>query len=237
MAKAQAAQGSLDKIGQAAGVTASTVTRVGNSFSGERIIREATAAALAVQEIGGASKLTEAEMARVNRTTGEAIAKMRALGVEAPAEIVKLNDATKTTQGLFAALPGPIKAVGASLMTALGPIAIAGTIVAAGKKLLDLTGNLTDLSAKTGIGTTALQTLGYVTEQAGISLDQVSGAVTKMSKALVTGDKSAVAGLQALNLSTADLLKMSPDQAFTTIGDAIAKIPNPMERATASIGR
>lgn len=235
MAKAQAAQGSLDKIGQAAGVTASTVTRVGNSFSGERIIREASAAALAVQEIGGASKLTEAEMARVNRTTGEAIAKMRALGVEAPAEIIKLNDATKTTGGLFAALPGPIKAVGASLMTALGPIAIAGTIVAAGKKLLDLTGNLTDLSAKTGIGTTALQTLGYVTEQAGISLDQVSGAVTKMSKALVTGDKSAVAGLQALNLSTADLLKMSPDQAFTTIGDAIAQIPNPMERSTIAL--
>jgi hypothetical protein len=235
MAKAQAAQGSLDKIGQAAGVTASTVTRVGNSFSGERIIREATAAALAVQEIGGASKLTEAEMARVNRTTGEAIAKMRALGVEAPAEIVKLNDATKTTEGLFAALPGPIKAVGASLMTALGPIAIAGTIVAAGKKLLDLTGNLTDLSAKTGISTTALQTLGYVTEQSGVSLDQVSASVTKMSKALVSGDKSAVAGLQALNLSTADLLKMSPDQAFTTIGDAIAQIQNPMERSTIAL--
>ena len=235
MAKAQAAQGSLDNIGQAAGVTASTVTRVGNSFSGERIIREATAAALAVQEIGGASKLTEAEMARVNRTTGEAIAKMRALGVEAPAEIVKLNDATQTTGGLFAALPGPIKAVGGSLMTALGPIAIAGTIVAAGKKLLDLTGNLTDLSAKTGISTTALQTLGYVTEQSGVSLDQVSASVTKMSKALVSGDKSAVAGLQALSLSTADLLKMSPDQAFTTIGDAIAKIENPMERSTIAL--
>lgn len=232
MAKAQAAQGSLDKIGQSAGVTASTVSRVGNSFSGERIIREATAAALAVQEIGGASKLTEAEMARVNRTTGEALAKMKALGLEAPAEIVKLNEATQATGGLFSALPGPIKAVGASLMTALGPIAIAGTVVAAGKKLLDLTGNLTDLSAKTGISTTALQTLGYVTEQAGVSMDEIGGAVTKMSRALVGGDKSAVAGLQALNLSTADLLKMSPDQAFITIGDAIAKIENPMERAT-----
>ena len=232
MAKAQAAQGSLDKIGQSAGVTASTVSRVGNSFSGERIIREASAAALAVQEIGGASKLTEAEMARVNRTTGEALAKMKALGLEAPAEIVKLNEATQATGGLFSALPGPIKAVGASLMTALGPIAIAGTVVAAGKKLLDLTGNLTDLSAKTGISTTALQTLGYVTEQAGVSMDEIGGAVTKMSRALVGGDKSAVAGLQALNLSTADLLKMSPDQAFITIGDAIAKIENPMERAT-----
>ncbi len=232
MAKAQAAQGSLDKIGQSAGVTASTVSRVGNSFSGERIIREASAAALAVQEIGGASKLTEAEMARVNRATGEALAKMKALGLEAPAEIVKLNEATQATGGLFSALPGPIKAVGASLMTALGPIAIAGTVVAAGKKLLDLTGNLTDLSAKTGISTTALQTLGYVTEQAGVSMDEIGGAVTKMSRALVGGDKSAVAGLQALNLSTADLLKMSPDQAFITIGDAIAKVENPMERAT-----
>lgn len=232
MAKAQAAQGSLDKIGQSAGVTASTVSRVGNSFSGERIIREASAAALAVQEIGGASKLTEAEMARVNRTTGEALAKMKALGLEAPAEIVKLNEATQATGGLFSALPGPIANVGKALMTALGPIAIAGSVVAAGKKLLDLTGNLTDLSAKTGISTTALQTLGYVTEQAGVSMDEIGGAVTKMSRALVGGDKSAVAGLQALNLSTADLLKMSPDQAFITIGDAIAKIENPMERAT-----
>ena len=232
MAKAKAAQGSLDSMASAAGVTAGTVSKVGNSFSGERLIREASAAALAVQEIGGASKLTEAEMARVNRTTGEALAKMKALGLEAPAEIVKLNEATKTTKGLFELLPGPIRTVGASLMTALGPIAIAGSVVAAGKKLLDLTGNLTDLSGKTGISTTALQKLGYVTEQAGVSLEDVSGAVTKMSKALVTGDKGAVAGLDALRLSTSDLLKMSPDAAFTTIGDAIAKIENPMERAT-----
>jgi hypothetical protein len=232
MAKAKAAQGSLDSMASAAGVTAGTVSKVGNAFSGERLIREASAAALAVQEIGGASKLTESEMARVNRTTGEALAKMKALGLEAPAEIVKLNEATKSTKGLFELLPGPIGKVGASLMTALGPIAIAGSVVAAGKKLLDLTGNLTDLSAKTGISTTALQKLGYVTEQAGVSLEDVSGAVNKMSKALVTGDKGAVAGLDALRLSTTDLLAMSPDAAFTTIGDAIAKIENPMERAT-----
>jgi hypothetical protein len=232
MAKAKAAQGSLDSMASAAGVTAGTVSKVGNAFSGERLIREASAAALAVQEIGGASKLTESEMARVNRTTGEALAKMKALGIEAPAEITKLNEATKSTKGLFELLPGPIRTVGASLMTALGPIAIAGSVVAAGKKLLDLTGNLTDLSGKTGISTTALQKLGYVTEQAGVSLEDVSGAVTKMSKALVTGDKGAVAGLDALRLSTGDLLKMSPDAAFTTIGDAIAKIENPMERAT-----
>jgi hypothetical protein len=232
MKKAESAQGSLDKLGQAAGVTSGTVSRLGNSFSGERLIREASAAALAVQEIGGASKLTEAEMVRVNRTTGEALEKIKALGLQAPAEIVKLNQETATAGNLFAKLPGPIANVGAALMTALGPIAIAGTIVAAGKKLLDLTGNLTDLSAKTGISTTALQTLGYVTEQAGVSMDEIGGAVTKMSRALVGGDKSAVAGLQALNLSTADLLKMSPDQAFITIGDAIAKVENPMERAT-----
>ena len=230
--KAQAAEGSLDSLQQAAGVTASTVSRVGNSFSGERLIREASAAALAVEEIGGASRLTEAEMARVNRTTTEAMAKMKALGIEVPPEIAKLNDETKKTASLFDLLPEPIKAVGASLQTALGPLAIATTVVAAGKKFLDFTGELTDLSAKTGISTTALQTLSYVTEQAGVSLETVTGSVTKMSRALVSGDKNAVEGLAALKLETSDLLRLSPDQAFMKIGDAIATVPNPMERAT-----
>lgn len=233
--KAQAAEGSLDDLQKAAGVTSQTVSRVGNSFSGESIIRQASAAALAIEEIGGSSKLTESEMARVNRTTGEAMAKLKALGLEVPAEIAKLNAETTKTKSIFEMLPEPIQKIGASLNTALGPIAIATTVVAAGKKFLDFTGELTDLSAKTGISTTALQTLTYVTEQAGLNIDQVSGAVTKMSRSLVSGDKGAVQALTALKLETSDLINLSPDQAFMKIGDAIAGVPNPMERATIAV--
>lgn len=232
LAKARAAEGSLDELQKAAGVTSQTVSRVGNSFSGESIIRQATAAASAIDEIGGATRLTDKEMARVNATTTEAIAKLKALGLEVPAEIAKLNSETTKTKSIFEMLPDPIQKIGTALQGALGPIAIATTVVAAGKKFLDFTGELTDLSAKTGISTTALQTLTFVTEQAGLNIDQVSGAVTKMSRALVSGDKGAVQGLAALKLEASDLINLSPDQAFMKIGDAIAQVPNPMERAT-----
>jgi tetratricopeptide (TPR) repeat protein len=101
-------------------------------------------------------------------------------------------------------------------------------LIQAGKAFLDMAGNLTDLSAKSGITTTALQKLKFAAEQNGGTLEQVTNAIAQMSNRLVNGDKSAVAALGKLGLSVADIRKMSPDQAFTALADAIAKVPDPM---------
>src|SRR5690349_23491033 len=50
------------------------------SFSGDKIIRDANEYAQAVNRVGGAAKLTEAEQTRVNAALTEALNKYRALG-------------------------------------------------------------------------------------------------------------------------------------------------------------
>ena len=66
------------------------LTRMVEGFSGSKLFRDAELVAEAVGRIGGASKLTDAEQRKVNRTIEEAMAKYRALGQEAPAHLQKL---------------------------------------------------------------------------------------------------------------------------------------------------
>jgi hypothetical protein len=68
-----------------------------DKFSGQRIIQEATLMAKAIADAGGTATLTEKELARVGRTANEAAEKMRALGIEVPASLQQLADATAKT--------------------------------------------------------------------------------------------------------------------------------------------
>jgi len=76
------------------------LNRMGDSFSGKKIIQEATLMAEAIGQLqGGLSSLSDAELARVAKTAGEAVEKMRALGLEVPADIQQLADATGHLRG------------------------------------------------------------------------------------------------------------------------------------------
>lgn len=104
-------------------------------------------------------------------------------------------------------------------------------VTSAVKSYMDFTGTLTDMSAKTGIGVEALQRLKFAAEQNGGSLDQVTRSVTKLGIKLAGGDNTAAGALDALGLSFDNIRSMAPDKAFTTIADAIAKVPDPMDRS------
>ncbi len=132
--------------------------------------------------------------------------------------------AADTVMGTFGLSMGKI---GGLLAGAFGVTAIVGAV----KSFTNLTSQLTDLSAKTGIGTSALQKLKFMAEQSGGSLEQVSTAIARMGANLVAGDKSAVQAMQRLGLSIEDVRRMQPDQAFAAIADKIAAIESPMERS------
>src|SRR4030095_4215983 len=70
------------------------LNRMVDNFSGRRLINDATLMTKAVQDVGGASALTQTEMARVNATVTEAIAKYTALGKVAPKSMTDLEVAT-----------------------------------------------------------------------------------------------------------------------------------------------
>jgi len=75
--------------------TTAAMTKLAASFQGDRLIQSAHNVVAAVNEVGGASKLTEAEMARVNATLAKAIEKYQVLGQEAPPAMVALAQATR----------------------------------------------------------------------------------------------------------------------------------------------
>lgn len=112
-----------------------------------------------------------------------------------------------------------------------GAFAVDAIVNAIGK-FTEFTGKMTDLSAKTAIGTEKLQAYDRVFGAAGISIDTVANSIGEMGKRLIGGDSSAVNALGTLGLKTKDLLALSPDAAFDKIADSIAGIQNPMERAT-----
>jgi hypothetical protein len=90
---------SLRSFESGAGKVETSLNKMVDSFSGRKIIQDATLMAEAVNRIGGTSKLTETELARVSATASEAVTKMKALGIEVPPAIEKLASSVQKTRG------------------------------------------------------------------------------------------------------------------------------------------
>jgi hypothetical protein len=67
------------------------LAKFGDQFSGVKLFQDATLMAEAVERVGGVSKLTESEIARLASTLNNAAEKMQQLGVEAPPQIAALS--------------------------------------------------------------------------------------------------------------------------------------------------
>jgi hypothetical protein len=211
-----------------------------SSFDGSRLIRDASLMTSAIEKVGGATKLTENEQRRLNSTLQETIAKFNVLGQQAPDDIKKL--ATEIKQAVDAAdeLNEKNKKTGDSMMS-LGGIAkslggvIAGAfaveaIVSMAKDVIDLGGQINDLSVRTGIGTSAIQELKYAADQTGSTIETMTGAIEQMGNRLTEGGSGAVQAVRSLGLSLEDLRGMRPEDAFTAIADAIKEVPDPMRQ-------
>jgi hypothetical protein len=211
-----------------------------SSFDGSRVIREATLMASAVEKIGGATKLTEVETKRYNATISEAVAKMNALGQDAPDAWKKIaaetEKAAKATDGVgtgakksgesMLSLGGIAKSVGGVLAATF----TVGAVVDFAKDIVALGGTLTDLSNRTKINVESLQEIKFAVEQNGSTIEAFSSATDQMNNKLVEGSKGTTAALKSLGLSLANLRQQSPEEAFTTLADRIKEIPHPMRQ-------
>lgn len=216
--------------------TTAAMSKLASSLLGDKLIQAAHNVTAAVDKIGGAGKLTRAEMDRVNTTVEKALEKYRALGQEAPAAMVALADATKkippeldnaTKAGN--ALSGVLGKAG-SLLAAFGVSLSVGALVSFGKGLFDMAGSVSDLSDATGVSTTALQQFAYVGVSAGLSMDEIGRSVGTLSERLAGGDESALSAVKRLGLSIDGLLKAGPEEAFIQIGEAVGRMEDPMQR-------
>lgn len=195
-------------------------------FGGQRFLTSAHSMAQAVQQIGGATKLTTAEKQRLNSTLTQAIDKYRALGLQAPKVMTDLVAQTKRASNETGILMGIWTKVGPTITASLSVGAVVGFV----QNISTFAGRMNDLSAETQIGVERLQALNYVGAGAGLTIEDITGAVEKMAKAVAGGDKSAVGALTRLGLSAQHIITLSPDEAFIEIGEAVASIQNPLER-------
>jgi predicted nucleic acid-binding Zn-ribbon protein len=225
----QKAEVSLRSFEQGGEKVSAALTRMGNAFSGQKIIQDATVMTESIRRAGGASILTAKEMASVNATVTEAIAKYKALGGTAPPAMHELAAATQKAETATGGFRASLNNVNGAL-GALGIGLSVGAVVAFGKELLHMGDEIVRVADRTGLTTDEVQKLSYVAAQSGNSIDELTGAIGQMQNRLSSGDKSAVQSVKELKLSFSELMAASPAQQLEMIATAIAKVPDPADR-------
>jgi hypothetical protein len=221
------ADAKLKDFGDGADKVGGRLTALGNQFSGKKIVQEATLMAKAVEDIGGVSALTDKELARLGATANEAVAKMQKLGMDVPKNLQAIADATKDANTKTTDWMGSITNVAA----AMGVTFSIGAFAGFASHLVEAGSHIADLSSKLDISTEAVQRWGYAAELSGGTIDDVGAAIAFMNKTLAGGSDSTVAALGKVGLQFDQIRKMSPEEAFDAITEAIRKIPDPMEQA------
>jgi hypothetical protein len=220
VAAVEAAQTKLVTFEGNANKVATSLSAMEKSISGVSIVQAATIAAEAVERLGGVSKLTEAELQRLGGTAQEAVEKMQKLGQDVPAGIQQLANASKDA----GEKTGFWNSALSTLSGTFGALSLQRVIdeaIAFGKEIFAAASQLQNLSAKTGISVEALQGFQKVGNETGVSLDTIAGAATHLQKALGSGDTAVEGQLQQIGLQFADIKKLSMEDAFLKVGDAL----------------
>ena len=221
---------SINHVGDEVAKLTPQAERMAKAFAGDKLLYSANSMVQAVGKIGGATKLTTAEQAKVNAKLTEALSKYKALGIEAPAALRQLHKETTTQTSLLSKLTTALGPMGTALVGAFSATAVIG----AGKKLLDFADNLKNLEARTGMSTTALQKFQLAFDPVGVSIDTVAKGSAKLAVNLVSGGKKVTDLLTDLGLSAKQLKTLSLDEQLFKVGDAVGNIKNQSEKLTAA---
>lgn len=130
-------------------------------------------------------KRTETSLKEMGDETSKAGEKTEDLGKKQDETKKKTNTLKSALNGLKDVAAGVGKALAAIGAAALGAIAGIGALVL---KATDAAGELVDLSNKTGFSTTQLQEMKYVGDQLGVSLETMTGSLSKLTRNMASAD-------------------------------------------------
>ena len=206
------------------------------SFKGDNLAIQAARMVEAVNQIGGVSKLTDKELAKLSSTIADVTQKAQRMGETVPPSIAKMSAEIAKLPKPVQSLSGAFGNLGASL-SALGPLlpvaSVAGAvtaIVAMGKRALESAGHIEDLASKTGLAMNTIQRMQFVANQTGTSLDAFTNAAFKLGVNVSEGTKKARDAVQELGLSYETLKAQSPDQQFASVVASLEKVESQTER-------
>jgi len=221
------ATATLKDFGDGADKVGKRLDTLSNQFSGRQIVQEATIMAKAVEDIGGVSKLTEKELARLGATTNEAVSKMKALGMEVPQNLQKIADQTKDANKQSTDWLGTLNKMAGAVGIAFSVGAITNFI----GSVFDAASAIKNQAGAVGMGAEAFQRIKYAVEQGGGSLEGFTKAAGTLNSKLGEGSTSTVEALKAAHLGFLAVRSAKPEEAFLTVADAVGQIADPMERA------
>ena len=196
--------------------TTAAMGKLSTSFSGDRIIQAAHNVAAAVNNIGGASKLTEAEQARVNRTVEAAIQKYQALGKEAPEALRQLANETRQAEKPLISMSGVLQGM------------VAGASAFATAKLWEAGRALVNFGVESVQRGAQLQALGASftslaggTEQARVMMESLRAGSLGLVADLELMQSANKAMLLGLGLSATEMGELA--QTATVLGRAMGQ--------------
>ena len=162
---------------------------------------------------------------------------VRNLLVRVGADLSDLQKKLKQAQKMFKNLGKDLNKIGESMTKKMTvPIVAVGTAFAMmGLKAAKAADDLADMSMVTNIGVEDLQAYAYVGDILGTDLETITGAQTKLTRAIAEahgGNKDAIQSFQDLGVSIydADGKLRSADDIFWDVLDALGKIEDPVLR-------
>jgi len=141
------------------------------------------------------------------------------------------GDETKMT-GMSTRMAGGFRKAGTA-MTVAGATVVAG-LGSMIKKYVEAGDWVDKMSKRTGFAATTLSELKYAADISGASITDVEKAAKKMAKTIVDADEGMatyVRSFDRLGISVTELQKLSPEDQFLQIGNAIAELESPTLRA------
>jgi hypothetical protein len=233
-ASAKEALSEIQKYEDKIVATAQTVDKHAASLGGGKIIQQAHNWTAAVDKIGGATRLTGQEQAKVNAILEAAIAKYQALGQQAPSDMTKLYEATKKVGDSAA----PVQSGLSGIMAKLGPM---GPMVAGAFSLGAVTSfvsgvvgaadQIQKMADRTGDTAGRVQELQYIAGQTGASFDGLINAAQELQKRLGEGDEGVAKALKDLGLNAAEIGNMGATEALYAINTAMTSVGSETDRA------
>jgi len=156
--------------------------------------------------IGSLDVKLNLELQRLDAQIGAANRKVAAMGKRMNGDIVKAA-----------------RGINTALSTLGVGVGISG-LVAFGREILQLGGQITDLARQANISTEAFQVLSAVGRDSGVAGEQIAVAFTRMGATVqeaAEGSKTAVESLAKLNLTAAGLKALAPEDQFEVIARRI----------------
>jgi hypothetical protein len=144
----------------------------------------------------------------------------------------ELEKGLKEAKEKVAKLGESVMAIGEKMSLIGG--AITAPFLEAAKVFAETGSALNDMSARTGISVEALSSFGYAAKQSGADIGLVEIAMRKAQRSLLEATQGSLEIKRAfdlLGLSAINLLKLSPEEQFQAIAEALNQIPNQSVKA------